>query len=228
MTTTPTPNNNPLKLHHIIKPKKTLPQTTYHLNPSLPLHNNKILININILNINTTSFHQLHSTNLNLTKQIQTIISKHNKIHNPITNNNNILLNTIHKTNTKYPNTLTPNNHITTLISLTLTPLHLNTINTIHINQNQIKISNHTILFTTKLTNTLPKKLPQNIILTTLNITNTPTQIHHLIQPNITINLLNTNKTNTLTTTTTHHILNNSNQLIKFNISKKTLQHLTN
>ena len=79
----------PFGSHRSIDPEGTLPHLAWKLDPSLPIHENELLIRMKTLNINAASFERLRLDADNdpaqLIQKIRSIVSMRGKMQNPIT-----------------------------------------------------------------------------------------------------------------------------------------------
>jgi L-erythro-3,5-diaminohexanoate dehydrogenase len=227
MTTTPARSGDPLGLHRVIEPQGALPQAAHRLDPTLPLYDNEVLIDVDVLNIDAASFHQLRSTGQDLGQQIAAIVSERGKMHNPVTGSGGMLLGTVLEVGAQYPGTLVPGDRIATLVSLTLTPLHLDDIGAVHVERDQVDVSGHAILFASGLASCLPDGLAKDVVLAALDVAGAPAQVSRLVRPGMTVGLVGTGKAGTLAAAAAHRILGDSGRLIGFDIDEGALQRLT-
>ena len=119
----------PFGSHRSMDPPSVLPQLAWKLDASLPIYGNELLIRVETLNINPSSFSQLcEETGRDpeqLIRKICSIVSLRGKMHNPITGSGGTLMGTVAEIGAGHPayGTLQSGDRICTLISLGLTPL---------------------------------------------------------------------------------------------------------
>src|SRR3989344_2875506 len=130
----------PLGLHRVADPAKALPQQALTLDPSLPIHGSELLISVKHLNVDSASFHQfMESAGKNpdqAAAKMLEVIRKRGKLQNPVTGSGGMLIGTVKEvgpfiTNPDLMN-LKVGDKVATLVSLTLTPLHIEKILAIH------------------------------------------------------------------------------------------------
>lgn len=149
--------------HRVIEPIGVFPQAANKLNCELPIDDTELLIEVQMLNIDSNSYRQIREvckSQENVMKDmILKIVSEKGKLHNPVTNSGGMLIGKIIEVGSKNKSSLKVGDIIATLASLTLTPLKINKIISLKVDSPQIEVSGHAILF-----NSAPAiKLPSNI-----------------------------------------------------------------
>ncbi|MFO1520245.1 MAG: L-erythro-3,5-diaminohexanoate dehydrogenase [bacterium] len=174
------PIGDPYGTHRVLQSKGDLPQGAERLDPSLPIFSNEILIEVDRLNVDSTSFKQLwevslHDTEL-LKKRVMEIVRERGKLHNPITQSGGMLIGSVKEVGAEYRGTLQfqKGDRVATLVSLTLTPLHLEKILEVDSSTGQLKAQGHAILFETGIASRLPLDLPEPIALAVLDVCGAP------------------------------------------------------
>ncbi len=131
---------SPYGLHRVIQPPVAFPQAAERLKVALPIYSNETLIAVDRLNLDSASFHQLfessHQSVDQMKKKITDIIKARGKMHNPVTNSGGTLLGTIQEVGKKVEGKgFKVGERVGTLVSLTLTPLYLETISIVDISR---------------------------------------------------------------------------------------------
>ena len=216
-----------LGLHRVLEPIGSLPQAAHRLNPSLPIANNELLIDVDVLNIDAASFHQLRQSGDDVAEQIRNIVAERGKMHNPVTGSGGMLLGTVREVGPDHPSDFQPGDRIATLVSLTLTPLHLQSIGTVHLERDQVEVTGHAILFASGLASRIPDSLPQDVVLAALDVAGAPAQVARLVQPGMTVGLLGTGKAGTLAAAAARHAMGPTGRLVGFDIDPNALNRLT-
>ncbi|MCO5142458.1 MAG: L-erythro-3,5-diaminohexanoate dehydrogenase [Oligoflexia bacterium] len=180
-----------LGIHRVLEPVNALPQQALRLNPNLPTDENEILIDVEALNIDSASFHQLFEKNNKdihaLEKDILSIVQQRGKMQNPVTGSGGMLLGTIKKIGKNIQSelkTLKQGDKIATLVSLTLTPLHIEKILRIDATKERIYIKGHAILFDSGLAAKIPSDLSEGLALACLDVCGAPAQTAKLCEKN--------------------------------------------
>ncbi len=171
---------NPYGLHRVLTPAGALPQAAQKLDVSLPLFDNEILIELEKLNLDSSSFKQIveaEQRNLQKIKEhIQRIVQERGKMHNPITGSGGMLIGQVKEIGKNYAGALKlkVGDKIATLVSLTLTPLHLDEIESIDLKTGQIGAKGYAILFESGIASLLPSDIPEKIALAVLDVCGAP------------------------------------------------------
>ncbi len=190
---------DPYGLHRVLKPEGVFPQAAEVLDISLPISKNETLVRVERLNIDSSSFNQLWaSVNQDverMKKRILEIVRQRGKMHNPVTNSGGMLLGIVEQVGEKSSgHGFKKGDRIATLVSLTLTPLHLDNIHQIHVSSEQVEVSGYAILFESSIAHKIPKDLPENISLSVMDVCGAPALTSHLCHSNQTIVVLGAGK----------------------------------
>lgn len=174
--------------HRVIMPHGCLPQQAEKVDPSLPLFRNELLIEVESLNIDSASFHQIsESCNGDLEKMkthISELVERRGKQHNPVTGSGGMLIGKVTEVGPDFPQSPTPvrvGDRIATLVSLTLTPLKLKRILKIDPATDRVDVEGHAILFASGVFAKLPIDLPEKLSLAVLDVAGAPAQTERLL-----------------------------------------------
>jgi L-erythro-3,5-diaminohexanoate dehydrogenase len=176
--------------HRVISPKGTLPQPAEKLNNDVTtLWDNEILVDVELLNIDSASFTQIKKEakgdKERIIEIILDIINERGKLHNPITGSGGILVGSINCIGEKLRNkcTLNKGDRIVSLVSLSLTPLKIYNINEIKCDVAQVEVDGKAILFESAIYTGLPDDIPLPLALAVLDVCGAPVQTSRLISP---------------------------------------------
>src|SRR3954453_12731804 len=102
-----------------------LPQRAQKLDPSLPLREGEVLIDVESLNIDAASFKQLKEAAggdpAKIVAAVQQIVRERGKMQNPVTGSGGMLIGRVREVAPGHPGGLVARDRIATLVSLTLT-----------------------------------------------------------------------------------------------------------
>lgn len=178
-----------LGIQRVIQPAGVLPQQAQVLDPSLPIAEDEILIEVESLNIDSASFHQISESNNNdlakIEEHILKLVQSRGKHHNPVTGSGGMLIGRVVEVGPKFPVDQKPvsvGDRVATLVSLTLTPLQIRKIKAIHPKIDRVDIEGHAILFSSGIFARLPKDLPETVALAVLDVAGAPAQTARLVQ----------------------------------------------
>lgn len=179
-----------LGLNRVIQPLGALPQQADVLDPSLPIAEDELLIDVESLNIDSASFHQISEANggdlAKIEKHILELVQARGKHHNPVTGSGGMLIGRVIQVGPQFPvneKLIQVGDRIATLVSLTLTPLTIRKIKKIHPKIDRVDIEGHAILFSSGIFAKLPQDLSETVALAVLDVAGAPAQTARLVQP---------------------------------------------
>jgi L-erythro-3,5-diaminohexanoate dehydrogenase len=185
---------DPLGLERVISPRGVLPQQAEKIDPGLPLAEDELRIEVESLNIDSASFHQIsEACGGDLQKieaHILNLVSCRGKHHNPVTGSGGMLIGRVAEVGPKFPVHEKPvrvGDRIATLVSLSLTPLTIRKIKKIHPSIDRLDIEGDAILFASGIFSQLPSDLPETVALAVLDVAGAPAQTRKLVQPGQTV-----------------------------------------
>ena len=182
----------PFGSHRSMDPPSVLPQLAWKLDASLPIYGNELLIRVETLNINPSSFSQLcEETGRDpeqLIRKICSIVSLRGKMHNPITGSGGTLMGTVAEIGAGHPayGTLQSGDRICTLISLGLTPLVIEQVKSLNIQTGQLELDGFAILFETGLYAPVPQGIDTHLFLAVSGEAGSTYQANLLCEPGMT------------------------------------------
>ena len=167
--------------HRVIEPKGVLPQAAYKIESTPKPYPNECLIDVDVLNIDSASFTQIkHACDHDeeqMKKMIFEIVKKQGKMQNPVTKSGGMLIGEVKELGKEFHDqTLVPGTKIATLVSLSLTPLHIDKIISINISNEQVKIKGQAILFDSGIYAKIPSDLNEKLVLAALDVAGAPAQ----------------------------------------------------
>jgi L-erythro-3,5-diaminohexanoate dehydrogenase len=181
-------------LGRVLSPVGSLPQQAEKVDPKLPLRPGELLIEVESLNIDSASFHQMNEACggdlKKLEDHILNLVRSRGKQHNPVTGSGGMLLGRVKEVSPEFPVSEKPvkvGDRIATLVSLSLTPLHIEKIKEIHPKIDRVDIEGHAILFPSGLFSILPGDLSDKVSLAVLDVAGAPAQTRNLVKENQTV-----------------------------------------
>lgn len=183
--------------HRVVSPKGVLPQQAEKLDASLPIHDNEMLINVEALNIDSASFHQIKqvcgSNSDKMKAHIFELVRMRGKHHNPVTGSGGMLIGTVKEIGSRFlegrvaSEKVKPGDRVATLVSLTLTPLEIQKITRLHMDLDRVDVEGHAILFQSGIYAKLPKDLSETLALAVLDVCGAPAQTEVLCKKGQTV-----------------------------------------
>jgi L-erythro-3,5-diaminohexanoate dehydrogenase len=174
--------------HRVITPAGTLPQPAQKLDNTMEIYDNELLIDVSTLNIDSSSYTQIkaHCQDCadEMKRMILSIVEERGKMQNPITGSGGMLLGTVKQIGAKFPtnNKLKVGNKIATLVSLSLTPLKIQSITNLNPDSDQVDVDAQAILFESGLYAVLPNDIPEKLALAALDVAGAPAQVDRLVK----------------------------------------------
>lgn len=179
--------------HRVLEPLGVLPQGAWKIDNAMEIFDNEILIDVSNLNIDAASFTQIKKeANGNESKVAEIvlgIVAQRGKQHNPVTDSGGMLIGTVLQIGPALlgKTTLKVGDKIATLVSLSLTPLRIDAITKINLQQDQIEIKGRAILFESGLYAKLPTDIPEKLALAILDVAGAPAQTARLVKAGDTV-----------------------------------------
>ncbi|OFZ20172.1 MAG: L-erythro-3,5-diaminohexanoate dehydrogenase [Bdellovibrionales bacterium GWB1_55_8] len=185
---------DPLGIQRVLEPKGVLPQQAEKLDPALPIAEDELLIEVESLNIDSASFHQISKACdgdvAKMEAHILALVGRRGKHHNPVTGSGGMLLGRVTQIGPNFPVGTKPvqvGDRIATLVSLSLTPLHIRKIRSIHPKIDRVDIDGYAVLFASGIFARLPADMPETVALAVLDVAGAPAQTRKLVQPGNTV-----------------------------------------
>ncbi|MBI4925274.1 MAG: L-erythro-3,5-diaminohexanoate dehydrogenase [Bdellovibrio sp.] len=180
---------DPLGIQRVVQPKGVLPQQAEILSTNLPIAEDELLVEVESLNVDSASFHQISESAGGDVIKIQNIIlelvEKRGKLHNPVTGSGGMFIGTVAQIGPKFPVQDKPvkvGDRIASLVSLSLTPLNIKKIKQIHQTTDRVDIEGYAVLFASGIFSKLPDDLPETVALAVLDVAGAPAQTQRLVK----------------------------------------------
>jgi L-erythro-3,5-diaminohexanoate dehydrogenase len=170
-----------------------LPQPAWKIDNTMAIFDNEILIDVSALNIDAASFTQIKQEaggeEARVAEIVQGIVTQRGKHHNPVTGSGGMLIGTVAEIGPVLASKidLKVGDKIATLVSLSLTPLRIDSINKVHLHKDQVDIKGQAILFETGLYAKLPTDIDEKMALAILDVAGAPAQTARLVKEGDTV-----------------------------------------
>jgi len=134
-----------------------------------------------------------------MAREILKIVKTRGKMHNPVTDSGGTLLGTVEEIGSAaHKKGFRKGERLVTLVSLTLTPLHLDGIEHIDLDREQVAVRGHAILFESGIAHRLPPDFPEMIALAVFDVCGAPAWIPHLLKAGETVVVMGAGKAGVL------------------------------
>jgi L-erythro-3,5-diaminohexanoate dehydrogenase len=184
---------HPFGVGRVLDTTPCMPQAADRLDNSLPIYSNEILIEVERLNIDAGSFVQMEEETAKDPAKILRLVMENTKTrgkqHNRVTGSGGMLMGRVAQIGRHYKGPLKckVGDRVATLVSLTLTPLHLNEISKVHLNTHQMEVSGHAILFERSIAALLPSDLPETVATAAYDVAGAPALAFKMARPGKTV-----------------------------------------
>ena len=180
--------------HRVIEPKGVLPQPALKVDNNVTeIYDNEILVDVDILNIDSASFTQIKEQAGGDVEKIKEIIidivASQGKMKNPVTGSGGMFIGTVLEIGEALEGKidLKIGDRIASLVSLSLTPLKIEEIIEVKVNIDQVIVKAKAILFETGLYSKLPTDMPDALALAVLDVCGAPAQTARLVKSGNTV-----------------------------------------
>lgn len=182
----------PFGTHRVIEPMGTMPQAAVKIDNTMKIKNNELLLDVMTLNIDSASFTQIKDAcNKDIDKMtamINEIVGERGKMQNPVTGSGGMLIGVVKEIGPDFPDkNLKVGDKLATLVSLSLTPLKIDKINSVNVSNDQVDIDGQAILFETGIYSVLPTDIPEKLALAALDVAGAPAQVERLVKEGDTV-----------------------------------------
>ncbi len=180
--------------NRVLKPLNVLPQAAVKIDNTMNIYDNEVLIDVSTLNIDSASFTQIKKACNNdvskMKQMILDIVNDRGKMQNPVTGSGGMLIGTIKEIGSKYKGDLSVGDKVATLVSLSLTPLQIEEILSINLDNDQVSIIGSAILFESGIYANIPNHLDEKLVLAALDVAGAPAQVHKLVKSDDTVAII--------------------------------------
>lgn len=184
----------PFGSHRVISPLGTLPQAAQKLDNTMPMQANEMAIAVETLNVDSASFTQIKNAcggdADKMADMIMGIVAERGKMQNPVTGSGGMLLGKVSDIGKDFPGDIKVGDPIATLVSLSLTPLHIRRIKKIHMDTDQVDVEADAILFETGIYAKIPQDMDRKVVLSALDVAGAPAQTAKLVKPGDSVMIL--------------------------------------
>jgi L-erythro-3,5-diaminohexanoate dehydrogenase len=184
---------SPFGLHRALQPPGVLPYTADVLDATSPLRETEFRVAVEALNLDSASFVQLAEASgqdLGILKDmVRDIVSRRGKMQNPVTGSGGVLIGRVCEVGSARQD-VAVGDRVVTLISLTTTPLTLESLGHVHASTHQIEVTGMATLFERSLFAHLPDDLPEALVMSVLDVCGAPAQMARLARSGRTVVIL--------------------------------------
>ncbi len=178
---------SPYGLHRVIGQPGTLPQAADRLDATLPCQATELEISVEHIHIDASSLAQLRRAHgddaASVREALLALVRHRGKLHNPVTNSGGMLTGVVRRAGPAFPNAPAPGTRIATLVSLTLTPLHLDFLDLPDLRTSAAAARGTAFLFETSIWVELPADIPEAVSLAAFDVAGAPARVRARTAP---------------------------------------------
>ncbi len=195
---------DPYGLRRVVSPRGALPQRADVLDPTLPLGEDELSIEVEALNVDAASFRQIEGAvgrdPERIAAEVLRIVGARGKLQNPVTGSGGMLIGRVRAVGARHPAaaSLRPGDRVATLVSLSLTPLRIDRIRAVRPEIDRVECDGEAILFASGLWARLPADLPETLALAALDVCGAPALAARLVRPGARVLVLGAGKSGLL------------------------------
>ncbi len=182
---------NPFGAHRVLLPRGGLPQPAQKIDNCMDyIYDNEILVDVDTLNIDSASFTQIKGEaggdQEKIKSAILAIVAERGKMQNPVTGSGGMFIGRVAKIGPALAGRtdLKPGDKIASLVSLSLTPLKIESIIGIKKGTEQVNVKAKAVLFESGIYAKIPADMPEKLALAILDVAGAPAQTAKLVRPN--------------------------------------------
>ncbi len=221
-----------LGLHRVIEPKGALPQAALRLDATSAGFDNEVVIDVETLNVDSASFHQILSEvgrdEDAVAERILSIVSERGKMQNPVTGSGGMLLGRVREVGPDYdgPVELKVGDRVASLVSLTLTPLFLESIEEVRLDADQVDVKGTAYLWPSSPIVVMPDDMEERVALAALDVCGAPAQAKRLAKEARTVLVLGAGKSGMLCAATARHFRGEDVRIFGIDLAEENLKML--
>jgi L-erythro-3,5-diaminohexanoate dehydrogenase len=173
--------------HRVLEPQGALPQAAWRLDADTSrVYDDELVLDVERLNIDSASFRQMEEAAegeaAGVARLIQETVTQRGKQHNPVTGSGGMLVGRVARVGPASGFDLQVGERVATLVSLTLTPLHIDRIRAVHLGTHQLEIDGQAILFASGACARMPADLDERVALAAFDVAGAAPQIARRVQ----------------------------------------------
>jgi L-erythro-3,5-diaminohexanoate dehydrogenase len=175
-----------LGTHRVLEPAGAMPQDAWRIDNTPVAAENELLCEVDVLNIDSASFRQLGEACAfdarKIGERVAEIVSQRGKQHNPVTGSGGMFVGRVLEIGAALRDKvdLSVGDRIASLVSLTLTPLYIESIDRVDVATGQIWVRGKAILFESALWARMPNDIDEGVALAVLDVAGAPAQVRRL------------------------------------------------
>ncbi|MBV8724356.1 MAG: L-erythro-3,5-diaminohexanoate dehydrogenase [Candidatus Eremiobacteraeota bacterium] len=182
-----------LGTHRVLEPLGVMPQQAWRVDNTPVAAENEILCDVDVLNVDSASFKQIadacDADAARISEHILRTVRERGKQHNPVTGSGGMFVGRVREIGKDLRDriALRAGDRIASLVSLSLTPLHVEAVREVDVATGRIWVTAKAILFESGIWARLPEDIDENVALAVLDVAGAPAQVPRLCAPGQTV-----------------------------------------
>jgi len=184
---------HPHGAHRVLEPAGAMPQDAWRIDNTPVAAPNELLCAVDVLNIDSASFKQIREAcegdPERIGAHVMQTVAQRGKQHNPVTGSGGMFVGRVLEIGEALRDkiVLRAGDRIASLVSLTLTPLHIESVTRVDAVTGQVWVRAKAVLFESALWARLPADLDESVALAVLDVAGAPAQVRRLCSPGDTV-----------------------------------------
>jgi L-erythro-3,5-diaminohexanoate dehydrogenase len=182
-----------LGTHRVLDPPEAMPQNAQRIDNTPIAYDNEILCDVETLNIDSASFKQIREycegDARAIGEHIVRTVRERGKQHNPVTGSGGMFVGRVLKVGHELRDRidLHPGERIASLVSLTLTPLYVESVTRVDLETGRVWIRGKAILFESGLWTRLPEDVEDDVALAVFDVAGAPAHLKRVSRKGMTV-----------------------------------------
>ncbi len=182
-----------LGTHRVIDPPGAMPQSARKIDNTPVALENEILCDVETLNIDSASFKQIRDhcggDPALIAEHIAATVRERGKQHNPVTGSGGMFIGRVLRVGERLREKaeVRAGDRIASLVSLTLTPLYVESVTRVDVETGRVWIRGKAILFESGLWAALPGDIDDAVALAVFDVAGAPAQVRRMTAPGMTV-----------------------------------------
>jgi L-erythro-3,5-diaminohexanoate dehydrogenase len=170
---------SPVGLHRVLEPAGVLPQAAQRLDADPVIGPSEVRVRVHRLNLDAASFRQLAEKHAGdgaaVRAEVLDIVRSRGKMQNPVTGSGGMLVGVVEEVGAESPLGLSVGDPVTTLVSLSLTPLRIDDdLARWDGRSEQVPCDGTAILFARSIVARVPDDLPSELVMAVMDVAGAP------------------------------------------------------
>lgn len=170
---------SPVGLHRVLEPAGVLPQAAQRLDADPTIGRSEVRVRVTRLNLDAASFRQLNDKHGGdgdaVRAEVLAIVRERGKMQNPVTGSGGMLVGMVEEVGADSPLGLRVGDPVTTLVSLSLTPLRIeDALARWDGSSEQVPCDGTAILFARSIVARVPDDLPPGLVMAVMDVAGAP------------------------------------------------------